>query len=81
MPHDEATKTTTRSKPILPAQPGEQSTLLKNGMSQRAAHAENTPLEFEDFLTPEQRLNIVADVLSDIALRMARQAVREGRTL
>ena len=32
----------------------------------------------EDYLTPEQRLNIVADILSDIALSILNESLHEN---
>jgi hypothetical protein len=39
----------------------------------RSSRQEHSYIQEEDFLTPEQRLEIVADVLSTIALRIIKK--------
>ena len=39
----------------------------------------NVVLPLEDYLTPEERLNIVADILSDIALSILNETNHENK--
>ena len=41
--------------------------------TQQANEVMSTDLTVDEYLTPEQRLRIVADILSDIALRIVKE--------